>query len=140
MTAPDWVYRAICSGQLYGKTLCLTLGLCYFKYIECFCLVIPALYCTDGQPQDGGTPGAATTASLFIEIIDSPSFIQAESYRSCAHLAGHVHEQMLRYVDVGTSRFSVFVAELLTCALGLVLLSRLTAFVAVFIASASSHH
>jgi hypothetical protein len=50
------------------------------------------------QPQDGG---GATTASLFIEIIDSPSFIQAESYRSCAHLAGHVHEQMLRYVDVG---------------------------------------
>jgi hypothetical protein len=82
-----------------------------FLSFDVFLPRYPALYCTDGQPQDGGTPGATTTASLFIEIIDSPSFIQAESYRSCAHLAGHVHEQMLRYVDVGTSYFPVFVAE-----------------------------
>lgn len=42
-----------------------------------------------------------TVASLSIEILDTPSFIQAESYRSCAHLYHHLHEQLLRYVDVG---------------------------------------
>jgi hypothetical protein len=58
--------------------------------------------------EDSGTTGSAATAltSLFIEILDTPSFIQAESYRSCMHLAHHLHEQMLRYIDVGECLFS----------------------------------
>ena len=42
-----------------------------------------------------------TSVSLHIDILDSPSFIQGESYRSCMHLHNHIHEQMLRYVDNG---------------------------------------
>ena len=73
-----------------------------------YCFIISAAFSPDQQQkqkQQQGGSGAdadAGTGSLSIEILDTPSFIQAESYRSCAHLGNHVHEQMLRYVDIGT--------------------------------------
>lgn len=58
------------------------------------------MFYTAGNPQ---TPQPGGAASLCIEIVDAPSFVQAESYRTCMHLYHHLHEQMLRYVDTGTS-------------------------------------
>jgi hypothetical protein len=58
------------------------------------------MFCTAGNPQ---AQQAGAAASLCIEIVDAPSFVQAESYRTCMHLYHHLHEQMLRYVDTGTS-------------------------------------
>lgn len=61
-----------------------------------------SLTTTAATPVTPATPQSPPLCTLNIEILDCPSFVQGESYRSCAHLYTHVHEQMLRYVDEGT--------------------------------------
>ncbi|KAJ1441990.1 hypothetical protein B484DRAFT_390446, partial [Ochromonadaceae sp. CCMP2298] len=41
------------------------------------------------------------SATLHIEVLDTPGFVQCESYRTLAHCHQQVCEQMYRYLDEG---------------------------------------
>jgi hypothetical protein len=55
-----------------------------------------------GSGDSGSVDQNDVQCTLNIDILDTPSYVQTESYRSLAHLYALVHEQILRYEDDGT--------------------------------------